>query len=177
MQEPVAGSVVPHSGYPGRGQVLPNFALLSAAGKQVQIADYRARANLVLVLAGARGSEPDLDLLTELSARQSQVLEQEAQVLAVLYCAREQAQIIKARAAFPFAVLADSMGEVHRSLGALDREGAPRLALYITDRYGEVFAAWRTALGEIAPSAQEILGWLEFINRQCPECFPPEWPA
>jgi hypothetical protein len=64
---------------------------------------------------------------------------------------------------------------VHRSLGALDRSGVPRLALYVTDPYGEVFAAWRTLAGDASPTAQEILDWLEFINRQCPECFPPEW--
>ena len=37
-------------------------------------------------------------------------------------------------------------------------------------------AAWRAALGEAVPGAQEIVSWLEFIKRQCPECFPPEWP-
>lgn len=177
MQAEFAGGAVPRLEYPGRGQVLRNFALLSAAGKQVQVSDYRGRANLVLVLAGARGSEPDLSLLQQLSALQAQVLEQEAQVLAVLYCTREQAQIIKQRARLPFVVLADCEGAVHRSLGALDPEGAPRLAVYVTDRYAEVFAAWRTLLGEAVPGAQEIVSWLEFINRQCPECFPPEWPA
>lgn len=24
---------------------------------------------------------------------------------------------------------------------------------------------------------KEILGWLAFVNRQCPECSPPEWPV
>lgn len=175
MQAEFAGDAVPE--FPGRGHVLRNFALLSAAGKQVQISDYRGRANLVLVLAGARGTEPDLNLLRELSTLQAQILEHEAQVLAILYCTREQAQIIRQRAGFPFAVLADAAGEAHRSLGALDSNGAPRLAVYVTDRYGEIFAAWRTALSEPAPGAQEILGWLEFINHQCPECFPPEWPV
>jgi peroxiredoxin len=163
--------------YPSRGHLMRNFALLSAAGKQVQIADYRGRANLVLVLAGARGSEPDLELLTQLAARQSTVLEEEAQVIAVLYCAREQAQAIQSRAQFPFVVLADSEGAVHRSLGALDSQGSPCLAVYVTDRYAEVFAAWRTLRGDAAPTAQDIVEWLEFVNEQCPECFPPEWPA
>ena len=177
MQAQSAGDAIPSSPYPGRGQVLRDFALLSAAGKLVQISDYRGHANLVLVLAGARGSEPDLALLRELSGYQAQILEQEAQVVAILYCGREQAQVIRERACFPFAVLADSEGTVHRSLGALGPAGAPSLAVYVTDRYAEVFAAWRAALGEPPPGAQEILGWLEFINHQCPECFPPEWPA
>ncbi|HJS98996.1 MAG TPA: redoxin domain-containing protein [Terriglobales bacterium] len=163
--------------YPGRGQVLRNFALLSTDGKQVQLSDYRGRANLVLVLAGAQGSEPALDLLAQLASRQAEILEQEAQVIAVLYCTREQAQAINSRAQLPFVVLADSEGTVHRSFGALDRIGRPRRAVYVTDRYGEIFSAWRTVEGDVAPSPQDIVEWLEFVNRQCPECFPPEWPV
>ena len=26
------------------------------------------------------------------------------------------------------------------------------------------------------PGETEIRGWLSFIEIQCPECFPPEWP-
>lgn len=172
-----AGGADPGPCYPGRGTLLRNFALLSAGGRQVQLADYRGRANLVVVLAGAQGSEPELALLAQLASRQAEILEQEAQVIAVLYCAREQAQAIKSRAQLPFVVLADADGAAHRSLGALDSNGSPRLAVYVTDRYAEVFAAWRTTQGDPAPSPQDILDWLEFINRQCPECFPPEWPA
>lgn len=172
-----AASAGPGSGYPVRGQVLRDFALPSAAGKQVQLSDCRGRANLVVVLAGARGSRPRLELLRQLASRHAAILEQETQVMAVLCCPREQAQAIKARAQLPFIVLADSDGAVHRSLGAFDHSGLPRLAVYVTDRYGEVFAAWRTATGDASPTAQEILEWLEFVNRQCPECFPPEWPV
>lgn len=177
MTQAQSAGNAPQSHYPCRGHLLRNFALLSAAGKQVQIADYRGRANLVLVLAGAQGCEPKLDLLSQLASRQSEILEQEAQVIAVLYCTRVQAQAVRSRAQLPFAVLADSAGMVHRALGGLDGNGQPRLAVYVTDRYAEVFATWRTAQGDAAPRAEDILEWLEFINRQCPECFPPEWPA
>jgi peroxiredoxin len=173
----ICGDAAPQLQYPGRGQVLRNFALLSAAGKQVQISDYRGRANLVVVLAGAQGSEPELELLTQLACRQAEILEQEAEVIAVLYCTLAQALAIKSRMQFPFVVLADSEGAVHRSLGALDSKGSPRLAVYVTDRYGEVFALYPTAPGDAAPGAQDLVGWLEFINQHCPECFPPEWPA
>src|SRR5579871_1420921 len=160
--------------YPRRGQVIRNFALLSAAGHQVQLSDYRGRANLVLVLAGGECGENGFALLDELAVRQAQILEEEAQVIAVLACAREPAQAIKSRRHWPFVVLADSEAAVHRSLGALDGRGSPHLAVYVTDRYGEVFTVFRTAQGEPTLTASEILGWLEFVNRQCPECFPPE---
>jgi peroxiredoxin len=172
---PFPGGAQPQ--YPRRGQVLRDFALPSAAGKKVQLGDYRGRANLVLVLAAAQGSEPDLQLLEHLALRQADILEQEAQVIAVLYCTREQALLIKSRAQFPFLLLADPEGVVHCSLGALNNSGRPCLAVYVTDRYGEVFAAWRAIEGDTPPTAQDVVEWLEFVNQQCPECFPPEWPA
>jgi peroxiredoxin len=158
--------------YPRRGQMLPPFTLLSAAGGLVQLAAYRGRANLVVVLAGS-----ETELLRHLAARHARVLEEEAQVIAVLCGAREQAQAIQLREQFPFLVLADPDCALHLALGALDSGGAPRLAVYVTDRWGEIFALWRAAHGDPVPGAQDIVSWLEFVNRQCPECFPPEWPA
>ena len=51
------------------------------------------------------------------------------------------------------------------------------MAIYITDRFGEVFAVFRESEKQAMPSVQEILGWLSFVNSQCPECSPPEWPV
>ena len=163
--------------FPRPGQILRNFALLSSAGKQVQLADYRGRANLVLVFAGAQQDEAGLALLSQLARQDAEILEQEAQVIAVLFCDRERAEIIRSRRQWPFVTLADSEGTVHRTFGALDSQGAARLGVYVTDRYAEVFAAYRTAHGDPAPSSKDIVEWLEFVNKQCPECFPPEWPA
>ncbi len=42
-------------------------------------------------------------------------------------------------------------------------------ALYITDRYGEIYFAAHRRPGEPLPGVAEILGWLRFINAQCPE--------
>jgi hypothetical protein len=36
---------------------------------------------------------------------------------------------------------------------------------------------YRTRDGQVLPKVAEILSWLEFVNSQCPECDPPEWPA
>ncbi len=43
MEAEFAGDAAPRLEYPGRGHVLRNFALLSAAGKQVQISVPRPR--------------------------------------------------------------------------------------------------------------------------------------
>lgn len=33
------------------------------------------------------------------------------------------------------------------------------------------------AAGDNLPSVADVLNWLEFVNAQCPECEPPEWPV
>lgn len=51
-----------------------------------------------------------------------------------------------------------------RSRGLYGVHGA---ALFISDRYGEIFFA--TDGGQPLPSVSDILDWLRFINSQCPE--------
>ena len=70
----------------------------------------------------------------------------------------------------------DPGGEIHRLLGASDPAGNLVPTIYVTDRFGEVFAAFQNASPAALPSAAEIIRWLEFINQQCEECSPPEWP-
>jgi peroxiredoxin len=152
-------------------RVLRDFVLLSAEGKPVQVSDFRGRANLVLLFT------PSSSLLGELACEAEKFREQEAQVLAVLPCPREEALQVKQRLKFPFLLLSDSELAVHRSIGAVDAQARPRATLYITDRFGEIFASFRESAAGGLPRVSDILEWLEFINRQCPECFPPEWPA
>jgi hypothetical protein len=44
---------------------------------------------------------------------------------------------------------------------------APSSAVFLTDRFGEIFFSARHP--EALPDAAEVLRWLEFINAQCPE--------
>jgi hypothetical protein len=70
----------------------------------------------------------------------------------------------------------DPDGEIHRLLGASDAAGNLAPTIYVTDRFGEIFAAFHNAKAAALPSPAEIIRWLEFINQQCEECSPPEWP-
>lgn len=162
---------------PKRGQLLRDFALSSVAGKAVSLADYRGRSSLVVVLLGDANQREGIDLLHHLARQHAQISESEAQVLAICACSRERAEAVKFREGLPFVVLADADAKVHCQLGVVSGQRVPTLAVYITDRFGEVFAAWSTAQRQAPPDAEEVLGWLEFISIQCPECFPPEWPA
>lgn len=162
---------------PRRGHLLHDFGLRSTEGKEVRISDYRSRGNLVVIAAGRCDDRAVLSVIQELARRYFEVLEEEASVILVVHGSRHSALLLRGRHRLPFVVLADEDGGVHRLLGAVDEVGELRPAVYVTDRFGEIFAAFRTADGEQLPEGSEILSWLEFVNRQCPECFPPEWPA
>ena len=161
---------------PSKGQLIRDFTLTSTLGQQVSLSDYRGRSNLVLVFAGGGAGNPDRKLLAEIAADYTHIHEEQAEVLAVMQCARERATRIGQEENLSFPVLVDEDGRIHRPAGAVDKEGHPATAIYITDRYGEVFVVYRAAEGQAMPGSGEIVAWLSFINSQCPECGSPEWP-
>ena len=163
---------------PAKGQLIRDFTLTSTLGEPISLSDYRGRSNLVLVFAaGGEDGSPDLKILAEIAADHARFLDEQTQVLAILQCSKEKAARIKEQANLPFPLLVDEDGQTHRRAGAADNDGHPATAIYITDRFGEVFAVYRAAEGQTMPDSQEIVTWLAFINSQCPECSPPEWPA
>jgi len=50
-----------------------------------------------------------------------------------------------------------------------------RAAICIADRYGEVY--FSAFFSDTAPSAENVLEWLRYIEIQCPECGVSEWPS
>lgn len=155
--------------YPHTGQRVPDFSLQSSAGQRIATSDYRARRNLVLALVGKPAGDAAHALLTELAAHYAEFVAEEAEVLAVVWGPVAEADKAKHRDTLPFPVLADEDGAVHRAFGALNSNGGFAAAVYITDRFGEIFAAYRTGAGEPLPTVEEMLDWLRFIGLQCPE--------
>jgi len=159
---------------PMKGHRLHDFELKSTPGRHIQLSDYRGWRNLVLVFTDDQ--QTTAELLSEISRDHEQFKSEEAQVIAVAQCSIEGCARITEQLKLPFPVLSDREGRIHREVGASDQEGHAAAAVYITDRYGEVFGLYRTRDGQTLPRTAEILNWLEFINSQCPECEAPEWP-
>jgi len=170
------GATAPQS-RPEKGQLIRDFTLLSTLGRHISLSDYRGRSSLVLVFAGGGAGCPDRKVLAEIAADYTHIREEQAEVLAIMQCAREKASRIGHEGNLPYPLLVDEDGRIHRPAGAADREGHAATAIYITDRFGEVFAVYRAAEGQSMPGSREIVQWLSFINSQCPECNSPEWPA
>ena len=76
----------------------------------------------------------------------------------------------------PLLVLYDKTHAVHRLSGATDEDGRPVPLIYLTDRFGEIVSVYSAPSHLIPPEVKEVLSTLEFLNQQCPECEPPEWP-
>ncbi len=168
------GRVDPEEGLQKPGYLIRDFILTSARGVRVQISDYRGRSNLVLVFTGQAGAE--LDFLREAAGRYQDFTEQDAVMVAVFPHSSQDSHLLNIWATLPFAALVDDDGRVHRLKGAVDEDGRPGSVIYVTDRFGEIVSVYEARGGKNLPSADEVLKTLEFINHQCPECEPPEWP-
>lgn len=176
LQAEIAGRLVsPHEGYAEKGDVIRDFQLFSSEGRSVLLSEYRGLSSMVLVFAGE--SDSANHLLSELGTRQPELAGNEARALAIVVGPRERASELRHVLHLGFEVLADGNGRVHRSLGTEDPAGHLLPAVFITDRFGEVFAAYKAGQGNSLPAVNEIMSWIDFINCQCPECGPVEWPA
>jgi peroxiredoxin len=172
--EIASGRITPQDELPAKGRRLHDFELTFADGRSFHLYEQRARSNLVLVLADDQRATTEL--LSEMAARHEEFTNEEAEIIAIGQLPREECTRLRERQRLPFLVLADENGRVHHDFGASDPQGYATAAVYVTDRHGEVFGAYRTRDGQTLPTVAEILDWLEFINNQCPECEPPEWP-
>jgi peroxiredoxin len=159
-----------------RGEIFPGFMLSMPDGAPVELERYRGRNNLVLVFAGnvLGRAGPTSPLLEELVARSAELAAEVAQVLVVV---ASRSAVGSQGDPGPFPVLVDSDAHIHRRVGATDAAGQPAPALFVTDRFREIYATYTSAEGSALPSAKEVTDWLRFINIQCPECGVPEWPV
>lgn len=156
----------------GRGEILPRFTLPALDGSAVFLESYRGRRNLAVVFAADVIDEsPVTALLRELRWRVEDLTAEAAQVFVIV----TSPSIAARRGPRVFPTLWDDGGHVHRAVGATDAAGRPAPAVFVTDRFREIFAAYLPGRGPGLPGVKEILDWLVFINIQCPECGVPEW--
>jgi len=172
--EIAGGAVTPPNELPSKGRRLRDFGLLSTLGRKIWLSEYRGRSNLVVVVADDRTETTTL--LRSLASQYTKFKAEESEVLAIVSLSPQHASEMSQRLGIPFPILIDEESRIHSEFGAVDERG-DAAAVYITDRFGEVFGVYRTRDRQSLPDITEIVNWLEFINSQCPECEPPEWPA
>jgi peroxiredoxin len=174
LQAEIAGRVIAPEGHPEKGNVLPDFELPSSQGQPVLASAYRGRSNLVLILAA--DSNLLNGLFSQLETKQQELAENNTRILVMAAGTMQHACELKQELRLNHDLLVDLDGRVHRILGAINAAGQPVPMVFVTDRFGEIFAIFKIDEHKSIPSAEDVLGWLEFINRQCPECGAREWP-
>jgi peroxiredoxin len=112
-------------------------------------------------------------LLLEIARQYDEIKHEDTEVLLVVRLSVERSAELKKQLKLPYPVLVDEDGHAHEGVRATGRD-VP--AIYVTDRFGEIFGAYRINEGGL-PEVSEILKCLEFVNSQCPECEAPEWPV
>ena len=156
----------------GSGKLFPDATLVTPEGTSVSFDSYRPRWDLVVLMLGAGAiDETVTKLLTMLAGARAEI---EAEGGKVLVVATNDPEREPGEWEWPFPLLIDSDAVLHRRIGAVDRSGQPTVALYITDRYREIFTALRPDGAEWPVSSRDVLRWLDFVNIQCPECGAPE---
>ena len=157
-----------------RGEIFPGATLPDIDGSAFLLESYRGQANLVVVFAGdGLDKDPVTGLLEELAARTEALSSEAAQVLVAV---TDRPAAVLDRRRWPFPVLVDNGAHLHLRVGATDAVGRPAPAVFVTDRFREIFATYLPGHGSALPGAKDVLDWLVFINIQCPECGVPEWP-
>ncbi|MGQ9555116.1 MAG: peroxiredoxin family protein [Anaerolineae bacterium] len=146
------------------GQLTPYLVLPATDGSWLRLSDYRGRRNLVLVFA-AVDCRPCRELLSSLAHEYTEFRQATAEVVAVVCGPTWQAERLRHQLNLPFLVLADEDGQGHKAFGATGEKGA----VYVSNRYGELYAIYHPAGEQPLPTAAELLEWLQFIEIQCPE--------
>ncbi|MCC7175334.1 MAG: AhpC/TSA family protein [Bryobacterales bacterium] len=167
----MANVTVDREEIPERGKCLRSFRYVTVDGAEKLLSDFKGSRNLALIVADG----PESPILNTVAGIYQEILDQETHVIAILKCSRQEAVRARDARRWPFEVSVDETGALHRELGAEDPTGAVGAAVYLTDRWAEVFFVSRTIAGDPTPTAADLLEWLAFINYQCPECFASEW--
>jgi peroxiredoxin len=156
---------------PATGRLLKPFALPSTHGETAQLTDYKQRSNMVLFLHHRAACLACRSFLGRLGEHTASYAEAETVVLGISADGPESLRELARELRLRFSLLSDPAGQI------ATQENLQVPALVITDRFGEVWAAWLAGDRHAFPSEPEVDDWLQFIELQCRECEAPEWPA
>jgi peroxiredoxin Q/BCP len=162
------------------GQLIPNFRL-PAVNRNGQVGpwDYKQHRNLVLIFFRSAQFRRCQELLRAIAQHYGDYKQKEAEVLAISTDEIDHLRRLAEDLALPFPMLSDRDGMItslYRKHTEGIAEAAVEAAIFVADRWGAIFTSKSVEKDEDLPTEAEIREWLEFIELQCEECFPPEWP-
>lgn len=157
-------------------QLVPPLTIHTPDGRTVSAWDYKQKKNLVIAFLDT-DCAPCEEFLRTLVASAVALREKEAVALVVFL--EQPARRLTDSLPLGIIVGSDMPGNSSRAfLGedAFASRGFVRGGVFVTDRYGELFAQWTIDRHKF-PSSAEILAALDYIEMACDECSAPLWTA
>lgn len=159
------------------GKMIPLFRLPAATRpQQLGPWDYKQNKNLVLFFFHSPQCEPCRQLLRDLAKGYSEYPQLNTEVLGICEAGIEELSQLQRELGLPFPLLSDEGGKVFGAYLGQMGGGLAQTAVFVADRYGVLYTRATATDADELPGEGEIRDWLSFIEIQCPECFPPEWP-
>jgi len=119
-------------------------------------------------------------LLREISQHYGEYQQKEAEVLAISTDEIDRLRQLAQDLPLPFPLLSDSDRRVTNLYLKHMEHGGDRVAfepaIFVADRWGAIFSTKSIKKDQGQPAEADIRDWLDFIELQCEECFPAEWP-
>jgi peroxiredoxin len=157
-------------------QLIPPLTIHTPDGHTVRAWDYKQKKNLVIAFLDT-GCAPCEAFLQALASGAEALREKDAVALVVFL--EQPARRLTDSLAAGIIVGSDMPGNSARAfLGndAFASRGFVRGGVFITDRYGELFAQWSIDWHKF-PAIAEILSALDHVQMACDECSTPLWTA
>jgi len=156
-------------------QMIPAVTARAADGRAVRAWDFKQKRNLLIAFlhAGCTACE---GFLKELTKRSAELVEREA--VALLIFSETPAPRFVEHLPAPIIVATDMTGRSQKAfLGrdAFGPVGQRMTGVFVTDRYGELYAKWSGAGDAGLAGLGEILDWLTQIHVACEECGVSHW--
>jgi hypothetical protein len=147
-------------------QLIPPVTARGAEGAVVRAWDYKQKRNLVIAFLHADCIRCDA-WLAQLAARAADLSEREAVGL-IIYA--EAPPRVSVNLPAPLIVASDVTGHSQRAFLGRDTfspAGLDRAGVFVTDRYGELYAQWVERDADELPAPREILSTLWQIEVAC----------
>jgi peroxiredoxin len=157
-------------------QLIPPLTIHTPDGRTVRAWDYKQKKNLVVAFLDTECA-PCESFVQALASSAASLNEKDAVALVVFL--EQPARRLTDSLPAGIVVGSDMPGNSARAfLGedAFASRGFVRGGVFVTDRYGELFARWSIE-GHKFPAIAEILSALDHVEVACDECSTPLWTA
>jgi peroxiredoxin len=156
---------------PAPGEPAPDFDLPSAGGREIRLADFRGKRNVVLLFFPGAFTPVCTKEVCEFRDRYREIAHLDAEILAISTDDLDTLERFRKQYHLPIRLLADYSKAVSRRYGALGLFGRPKRATFVVDKAGIVRFS-KVQFPIFRPSPQEVANVLLKLRKEAEEGAP-----